>query len=207
MTLSPNPKPHHMEIVMKSVVKTAEMLAQFDEQEKARLVSATLAMDSGEDEVAEAIATIARELGSKPSWARYSMGRIVFVETLEAQGKTEDAIKSKWKRVCRESAMTIPESDDPEAKRKAEQRAKALAVFANATTPEIQAEMANLLSNPTLKNIDEAKKLGKELERRSKEAQKDTKSELAEVRKAIREQLDLVDEIEFLREILAQLRA
>jgi hypothetical protein len=197
-----------MEIVMsKVIIKTAEMLAQFDEQEKARLVSATLAMDSGEDEVTEAIATIARELGSKPSWARYSMGRLVFVETLEAQGKTEDAIKSKWKRVCRESAMTIPESDDPEAKRKAEQRAKALAVFANTSTPEIQAEMANLLSNPTLKNIDEAKKLGKELDRRSKEAQKDTKSELAEVRKAIREQLDLVDEIEFLREILAQLRA
>ena len=197
-----------MEIVMsKVIIKTAEMLAQFDEQEKARLVSATLAMDSGEDEVTEAIATIARELGSKPSWARYSMGRLVFVETLEAQGKTEDAIKSKWKRVCRESAMTIPESDDPEAKRKAEQRAKALAVFANTSTPEIQAEMANLLSNPTLKNIDEAKKLGKELDRRAKEAQKDTKSELAEVRKAIREQLDLVDEIEFLREILAQLRA
>ena len=191
----------------KVIIKTAEMLAQFDEQEKARLVSATLAMDSGEDEVTEAIATIARELGSKPSWARYSMGRLVFVETLEAQGKTEDAIKSKWKRVCRESAMTIPESDDPEAKRKAEQRAKALAVFANTSTSEIQAEMANLLSNPTLKNIDEAKKLGKELDRRAKEAQKDTKSELAEVRKAIREQLDLVDEIEFLREILAQLRA
>jgi len=191
----------------KVIIKTAEMLAQFDEQEKASLVSATLAMDSGEAEVAEAIATIARKLGSKPSWARYSMGRLVFVETLEAQGKTEDAIKSKWKRVCRESAMTIPESDDPEAKRKAEQRAKALAVFANTSTPEIQAEMANLLSNPTLKNIDQAKKLGKELERRSKEAQKDTKSELAEVRKAIKEQLDLVDEIEFLREILAQLRA
>lgn len=191
----------------KVTIKTAEMLAQFDEQEKARLVSATLAMDSGEDEVAEAIATIARELGSKPSWARYSMGRILFVETLEAQGKTEDAIKSKWKRVCRESAMTIPESDDPEAKRKAEQRAKALAVFADTTTPEIQAEMAHLLSNPTLKNIDEAKKLGKELDRRAKIAQKDANSEIAEVRKAIREQLDLVDEIEFLREILAQLRA
>jgi hypothetical protein len=191
----------------KVIIKTAEMLAQFDEQEKARLVGATLAMDSGEDEVAEAIATIARELGSKPSWARYSMGRILFVETLEAQGKTEDAIKSKWKRVCRESAMTIPESDDPEAKRKAEQRAKALAVFADTTTPEIQAEMAHLLSNPTLKNIDEAKKLGKELDRRAKIAQKDANSEIAEVRKAIREQLDLVDRIEFLREILAQLRA
>ena len=197
-----------MEIVMSKVtIKTAEMLAQFDEQEKARLVSATLAMDSGEDEVAEAIATIARELGSKPSWARYSMGRLVFVETLEAQGKTEDAIKSKWKRVCRESAMTIPESDDPEAKRKAEQRAKALAVFANTTTHEIQAEMSHLLSNPTLKNIDEAKKLGKELDRRAKVAQKDANSEIAEVRKAIKEQLDLVDRIEFLREILAQLRA
>jgi hypothetical protein len=197
-----------MEIVMSKVtIKTAEMLAQFDEQEKARLVSATLAMDSGEDEVTEAIATIARELGSKPSWARYSMGRLVFVETLEAQGKTEDAIKSKWKRVCRESAMTIPESDDPEAKRKAEQRAKALAVFANTTTHEIQAEMSNLLSNPTLKNIDEAKKLGKELDRRAKIAQKDANSEIAEVRKAIKEQLDLVDEIGFLREILAQLRA
>jgi hypothetical protein len=197
-----------MEIVMSKVtIKTAEMLAQFDEQEKARLVSATLAMDSGEDEVTEAIATIARELGSKPSWARYSMGRLVFVETLEAQGKTEDAIKSKWKRVCRESAMTIPESDDPEAKRKAEQRAKALAVFANTTTHEIQAEMAHLLSNPTLKNIDEAKKLGKELDRRAKVAQKDANSEIAEVRKAIKEQLDLVDRIEFLREILAQLRA
>lgn len=191
----------------KVTIKTAEMLAQFDEQEKARLVSATLAMDSGEDEVAEAIATIARELGSKPSWARYSMGRLVFVETLEAQGKTEDAIKSKWKRVCRESAMTIPESDDPEAKRKAEQRAKALAVFAGATTHEIQAEMSHLLSNPTLKNIDEAKKLGKELDRRAKVAQKDANSEIAEVRKAIKEQLDLVDRIEFLREILAQLRA
>ena len=191
----------------KVTIKTAEMLAQFDEQEKARLVSATLAMDSGEDEVTEAIATIARELGSKPSWARYSMGRLVFVETLEAQGKTEDAIKSKWKRVCRESAMTIPESDDPEAKRKAEQRAKALAVFANTTTHEIQAEMANLLSTPTLKNIDEAKKLGKELDRRAKVAQKDANSEIAELRKAIKEQLDLVDEIGFLREILAQLRA
>lgn len=191
---------------MKSVVKTAEMLAQFDEQEKARLVSATLAMDSGEDEVAEAIATIARELGSKPSWARYSMGRIVFVETLEAQGKSEDAIKSKWKRVCRESAMTIPESDDPEAKRKAEQRAKALAVFADTTTPEIQAEMAHLLSNPTLKNIDEAKKLGKELDRRSKVAQKDANSEIVELRKALKAEIDSVEDMELLQEILEHTR-
>jgi len=192
---------------MKSVVKTAEMLSQFDEQEKARLVSATLAMDSGEDEVVEAIATIARELGSKPSWARYSMGRIVFVETLEAQGKTEDAIKSKWKRVCRESAITIPESDDPEAKRKAEQRAKVRSVFAGKEDEELKAEMANLLAQPTLKRIDEAKKIGKELETRQKEAGNDVKKEFAELRKAIKAEIDKIEDMELLADLLAQLKA
>ena len=187
---------------MKSVTKTAEMLAQFDEQEKARLVSATLAMDSGEDEVVEAIATIARELGSKPSWARYSMGRIVFVETLEAQGKTEDAIKSKWKRVCRDSAITIPESDDPEAKRKAEQRAKVRSVFNGKEDEELKAEMANLLAQPTLKRIDEAKKIGKELETRQKEAGNDVKKEFAELRKSIKAEIDKVEDLELLQEIL-----
>jgi hypothetical protein len=192
---------------MKSVTKTAEMLAQFDEQEKARLVSATLAMDSGEDEVVEAIATIARELGSKPSWARYSMGRIVFVETLEAQGKTEDAIKSKWKRVCRESAITIPESDDPEAKRKAEQRAKVRSVFNGKEDEELKAEMANLLAQPTLKRIDEAKKIGKELETRQKEAGNDVKKEFAELRKSIKAEIDKIEDIELLADLLAQLKA
>jgi hypothetical protein len=190
-----------MEIVMsKVIIKTAEMLAQFDEQEKARLVSATLAMDSGEDEVAEAIATIARELGSKPSWARYSMGRILFVETLEAQGKTEDAIKSKWKRVCRESAMTIPESDDPEAKRKAEQRAKARAVFDGKADEELKAEMAHLLAQPTLKRIDEAKKIGKELELRDKAKGNDVKAEMAKVRKDIVKLLADIEDMDILVE-------
>jgi hypothetical protein len=190
-----------MEIVMsKVIIKTAEMLAQFDEQEKARLVSATLAMDSGEDEVAEAIATIARELGSKPSWARYSMGRILFVETLEAQGKTEDAIKSKWKRVCRDSAMTIPESDDPEAKRKAEQRAKARAVFDGKEDEELKAEMANLLAQPTLKRIDEAKKIGKELELRDKAKGNDVKAEMAKVRKDIAKLLADIEDMDILVE-------
>ena len=184
----------------KVIIKTAEMLAQFDEQEKARLVSATLAMDSGEDEVAEAIATIARELGSKPSWARYSMGRILFVETLEAQGKTEDAIKSKWKRVCRDSAMTIPESDDPEAKRKAEQRAKARAVFDGKEDAELKAEMANLLAQPTLKRIDEAKKIGKELELRDKAKGNDVKAEMAKVRKDIAKLLADIEDMDILVE-------
>ena len=184
----------------KVIIKTAEMLAQFDEQEKARLVSATLAMDSGEDEVAEAIATIARELGSKPSWARYSMGRILFVETLEAQGKTEDAIKSKWKRVCRESAMTIPESDDPEAKRKAEQRAKARAVFDGKADEELKAEMAHLLAQPTLKRIDEAKKIGKELELRDKAKGNDVKAEMAKVRKDIVKLLADIEDMDLLVE-------
>lgn len=192
-------------MVAKTVVKTAEMLSQFDEQEKARLVSATLAMDSGEDEVAEAIATIAKELGSKPSWARYSMGRIIFVETLQAQGKTEDAIKSKWKRVCRDSAITIPVSDDPEARKKAEQRAKARAVFNGKSNEQLEAEMAQLLATPTLARIEQAKKLGKELEQRNKDLGKDAKADLLAIRKAVKDKINLIEDIEVLQDLLDQL--
>ena len=205
-----HPKPHSMEIVMKNsntVVKTADMLAQFDEHENAQLVSATLAMDEGEDTIAEAIATIALVLGTKPSWARYSMGRIVFVETLENAGKTEDAIKSKWKRVCQESAITIPESDDPEAKRKAEQRAKARAVFAQKSDSDLQTEMAHLLANPTLAKLESAKKISKELATRQKDLGKSAKSELVELRKQVKAEIDSIEDMELLADLLAQLRS
>lgn len=205
-----HPKPHSMEIVMKNsnaVVKTAEMLGQFDEHENAQLVSATLAMDEGEDTIAEAIATIALVLGTKPSWARYSMGRIVFVETLENAGKTEDAIKSKWKRVCQESAITIPESDDPEAKRKAEQRAKARAVFADKSDTVLQAEMSHLLANPTLAKLESAKKISKELANRQKDLGKDAKAELVALRKQVKTEIDSIEDMELLADLLAQLRS
>jgi hypothetical protein len=199
-----------MEIVMKNsntVVKTAEMLSQFDEHENAQLVSATLALDEGEDAIAEAIATIARVLGKKPSWARYSMGRVLFWETLQNAGKTEDAIKSKWKRVCHESAITIPESDDPEAKRKAEQRAKARAVFAEKSDDQLQAEMASLLANPTLAKLESAKKISKELAHRQKELGRDAKSELVALRKQVKAEIDLIDDMELLADLLAQLQS
>ena len=205
-----HPKPHSMEIVMKNsnaVVKTADMLAQFDEHENAQLVSATLAMDEGEDTIAEAIATIALVLGTKPSWARYSMGRIVFVETLENAGKTEDAIKSKWKRVCQDSAITIPESDDPEAKRKAEQRAKARAVFAEKSDNDLQTEMAHLLANPTLAKLESAKKISKELATRQKDLGKDAKADLVALRKQVKAEIDSIEDMELLADLLAQLRS
>ena len=191
-----------------AVVKTADMLAQFDEQENAQLVSATLAMDEGEDTIAEAIATIALVLGTKPTWARYSMGRIVFWETLQNQGKTEDAIKSKWQRVRKESGMTIPESDDPQAKRKAEQRAKAREVFAEKSNSDLQAEMAQLLNNnPTIAKLDSAKKISKELATRQREANKNVKSELAELRKQVKEEIDSIEDMALLSDLLAQLRS
>lgn len=190
-----------------TVVKTAEMLSQFDEHENAQLVSATLALDEGEDAIAEAIATIAEVLGTKPSWARYSMGRVLFWETLQNAGKTEDAIKSKWKRVCHESAITIPESDDPEAKRKAEQRAKARAVFAEKSDDQLQAEMASLLANPTLAKLESAKKISKELAHRQKELGKDAKSELVALRKQVKAEIDLIDDMELLADLLAQLQS
>ncbi len=190
-----------------TVVKTAEMLSQFDEHENAQLVSATLAMDEGEDAIAEAISTIAEVLGNKPSWARYSMGRIVFVETLQNAGKTEDAIKSKWKRVCHDSAITIPESDDPESKRKAEQRAKARAVFAEKSDDQLQAEMASLLANPTIAKLESAKKISKELANRQKELGKDAKAELVALRKQVKAEIDSIDDMELLADLLAQLRS
>jgi hypothetical protein len=199
-----------MEIVKmdnsKTVVKTAEMLSQFDEHENAQLVSATLAMDEGEDAIAEAISTIAVVLGTKPSWARYSMGRIVFWETLQNAGKSEDAIKSKWKRVCKDSAITIPESDEPDAKRKAEQRAKARAVFAEKSDTQLKAEMAQLLANPTIAKLDSAKKISKELEARQKALGKDAKAELLALRKQVKSEIDRIDDMDLLADLLAQLQ-
>jgi hypothetical protein len=200
-----------MEIVKmdnsKTVVKTAEMLSQFDEHENAQLVSATLAMDEGEDAIAEAISTIAVVLGTKPSWARYSMGRIVFWETLSNAGKSEDAIRSKWKRVCKDSAITIPESDDPDAKRKAEQRAKARAVFAEKSDEQLKAEMAQLLANPTIAKLDSAKKISKELEARQKALGKDAKAELLALRKEVKSEIDKIDDMDLLADLLAQLQS
>jgi hypothetical protein len=196
-----------MEIVMKSVIKTAEMLVQFDDQEDAQLVSATLALDEGEDTVAEAIATIALVLGTNPTWARYEMGRIRIFETLENAGKTEDAIKQKWLRIRRETGMVIPESDDPEAKRKAEQRAKARAVFAEKSNEDLQAEMAQLLANPTIAKLESAKKISKEIATRQKDLGKNAKSELVELRKQVKAEIDSIEDMELLADLLAQLRS
>lgn len=207
VALCPLPKPHLMEIVMKSVIKTAEMLVQFDDQEDAQLVSATLALDEGEDTVAEAIATIALVLGTNPTWARYEMGRIRIFETLENAGKTEDAIKQKWLRIRRETGMVIPESDDPEAKRKAEQRAKARAVFAEKSNEDLQAEMAQLLANPTIAKLESAKKISKEIATRQKDLGKNAKSELVELRKQVKAEIDSIEDMELLADLLAQLRS
>ena len=207
VALCPLPKPHLMEIVMKSVIKTAEMLVQFDEQEDAQLVSATLALDEGEDTIAEAIATIAQVLGTKPSWSRYEMARIRIFETLEQAGKTEDVIKKKWGSIRRELGITIPESDDPEAKRKAEQRAKARAVFAEKSNEDLQAEMAQLLANPTIAKLESAKKISKEIATRQKDLGKNAKSELVELRKQVKAEIDSIEDMELLADLLAQLRS
>lgn len=192
---------------MKSVIKTAEMLVQFDEQEDAQLVSATLALDEGEDTIAEAIATIAQVLGTKPSWSRYEMARIRIFETLEQAGKTEDVIKKKWGSIRRELGITIPESDDPEAKRKAEQRAKARAVFAEKSNEDLQAEMAQLLANPTIAKLESAKKISKEIATRQKDLGKNAKSELVELRKQVKAEIDSIEDMELLADLLAQLRS
>jgi hypothetical protein len=131
-----------------------------------------------------------------------------FWETLEQAGKTEDAIKSKWQRIRKESGIVIPESDDPQAKRKAEQRAKARAVFAEKSNSDLQAEMAQLLNNnPTIAKLDSAKKISKELATRQKDLGKNAKSELAELRKQVKLEIDSIEDMALLSDLLAQLRS
>jgi hypothetical protein len=135
------------------------------------------------------------------------MGRIRIFETLEQAGKTEDAIKSKWQRIRKESGIVIPESDDPQAKRKAEQRAKARAVFAEKSDNDLQTEMAHLLANPTIAKLDSARKISKELATRQKELGKDAKAELVALRKQVKEEIDSIEDMELLSDLLAQLRS
>jgi len=104
-------------------------------------------------------------------------------------------------------AITIPESDDPEAKRKAEQRVKARAVFAEKSDTILQAEMSHLLANPTLAKLESAKKISKELATRQKEIGKDAKADLVALRKQVKEEIDSIEDMELLADLLAQLRS
>jgi hypothetical protein len=182
----------------KVVIKTAEMLAQFDEQETANIISSTLAFVDGEDSSEEAIATFSRIIGIKPSFARYEMGRIIFVETLEGQGLSQDAIYQRSLRFFRKLGIDKPTSDNPEAIRKAKEReeskAKKRDAFVALSNEELQAKVKSLLASPTLANLKSSQSIAKELETRQKEVSKESETEFKELQKEV---LDHVKTLSF----------
>jgi hypothetical protein len=182
----------------KVVIKTAEMLAQFDEQESALIISSTIAFAEGEDSAEEAIATFSRIIGMNPSFARYEMGRIIFVETLEGQGLSQDAVYQRSLRFFRKLGIDKPKSDNPEAIRKAKEREEAKAkkrdAFVALSNEELQAKVKSLLASPTLANLKSSQNIAKELETRQKEVSKESETEFKELQKEV---LDCVKTLSF----------
>jgi hypothetical protein len=182
----------------KVVVKTAEMLSQFDEHESALIISSTIAFAEGEDSAEEAIATFSRIIGMKPSFARYEMGRILFVETLEGQGLSKDAIDQRSSRFFRKLGIDKPKSDSPEAIRKMKEREEAKAkkrdAFVALSNEELQAKVKSLLATPTLANLKESQNVAKELETRQKEVSKEHETEFKDLQKHV---LDYVKSVSF----------
>ena len=177
----------------KVVVKTAEMLSQFDEQENASLIASTLAFVEGEDSSEQAIATFASIIGSKPSFARYEMGRILFVETLEGQGLSKNAIEQRSSRFFRKLGIDKPASDNPESIRKAqaraEQKAKQRATFENQSNEALQSKIEALLAKPTLASLKEVTAITKEIETRKKDESKADEELQKELLKEITEHI------------------
>jgi len=175
----------------KPVVQTGEMLEMFNAQEIATLNASATAYADADDDQNEAVKEIAKVLGSTPTWARYEAGRVRIVSVLKEDGKSDEAIKSVWRRIRANLGITIPTSDNPESQKKAEQRAKAKAearkVYDGKSDSALQTEIKTLLANPTLANIASAGKITKELEVRFDEANKADAEELKKLRDNLRE--------------------
>lgn len=177
---------------MQQTIKTTEMLNQFSETETANLISASIAYHEAGVESGNAVRTFQTILTATPSFERYEMARITFIESLEGEGLSEDAGNKRWERMRKELGLTaIPKSTNPDSVKKAQQRAEAKEkqrkAFEGATDAELKAEIANLASNPTLKNLDRAKQIQKEVEMRFKEATKGEEEYRKDLVKAITE--------------------
>jgi hypothetical protein len=160
----------------KTVVKTAEMLSQFDDIATAKLTSSSLAFLESETTAQTAIATFSEVLGAKPNFSRYEMARIIFVESLASEGLSEDAINQRWKRFKDQLGVDVPKSDNPEsqarAKARAEATAKKRAEFDGKSIDQLKADIKNLTANASMANLKKAGEVQKEIDTRFKEENK-----------------------------------
>lgn len=179
---------------MKTIVKTAEMLAMFNDMEDAKLVSSTLAFVESEIDAANAIATFASVVGAKPSYERYEMARIRFVETLQGEGLSDDAIRQRSSRFFNRLGIDKPKSPSKSATKKAEQRAKAREPFNGKSDAELQTQIKTLSANPSVENLALAYKTQKELEVRAKEKSKEESAHIKQLRDNLREWVKTANE-------------
>ena len=180
------------ELTMQQTTKTAEMLNQFSETEVAKLTSAAIAYHEAGIESGNAVKTYQTIIGATPTFERYEMGRITFIESLEGEGLSEDAGNKRWERMRKELGLaSVPKSTNPDSIRKQQQREEAKEkqrkAFEGVTDPELKAEIANLVSNPTLKNLEKAKQYQKEVDLRFKEATKGEEEYRKDLIKALTE--------------------
>lgn len=177
----------------KPVVKTAEMLSQFDDIATAKLTSSSLAFLESETTAQTAIATFAEVLGAKPSYPRYEMGRIIFVESLAGEGLSQDAINQRWKRFKDQLGVEVPKSDNPEsqarAKARAEATAKKRAEFNGKSIEQLKQEIKNLTANANMTTLKKAGELQREIDTRFKEENKGQEEYRKDLIKALTEWL------------------
>lgn len=179
---------------MKTIVKTAEMLAMFDATEDAKLVSSSLAFVESEVDAENAIATFASVVGKKPTYERYEMARIRFVETLQGEGLSEVAIRQRSRRFFNRLGIDKPTSSSKSATKKAEQRAKAREQFDGKSDAELQTQIKTLSANPSVENLALAYKTQKELEVRAKEKSKEESAHIKQLRDNLREWVKTANE-------------
>lgn len=177
----------------KPVVKTAEMLSQFDDIATAKLTSSSLAFLESETTAQTAIATFSEVLGAKPTFPRYEMARIIFVESLASEGLSEDAINQRWKRFKDQLGIDVPKSENPEsqarAKLRVEATAKKRAEFNGKSIDQLKADIKALTANANMANLKKAGEVQKEIDTRFKEENKGQEEYRKDLIKALTEWL------------------
>jgi hypothetical protein len=120
-----------------------------------------------------------------PSWDEYSLWKSAW-DSVTTGKATPDTLRKRWSRLMKECEVIIPASDSPEAKQKAESRAKAKEAI-EALDDEALAKRAKALKE--LGEARTASKYEKALEKREEARKPETivKASLKALQKAIKE--------------------
>jgi ribosomal protein S16 len=177
---------------MNTIVKTEGMLNAFDPNALALIKSCGIAFCGAQDEADEAVTTYQRLLGLTPSWDCFEMARITWlegiVEDVESKGRTisQDALNHRWADFIKKVGISKPKKMDnadsvKKAEKRAEQKAKEEAMFANMTMDDLTAKVDELLKKHTKANLKEAGKYQDRIEKLRKEENKEEEAQKAQL--------------------------